>query len=108
VGEDAEALSRQLSLPITRGADAFSSALRSGKITLIKDALGPAAMRRVPRRYFEVVGSAAFGLYPCVSRGYPTALVLVDATQAAALPAPERVSATKRLRELLAKLAERL
>jgi HD-like signal output (HDOD) protein len=107
VGEDAKPLKSQLRLAVTHGADVFSSALRSGKNVVIADALGPAAMRRVPQRYFEAIGSTAFALYVCASRGYPTALVLVDADSAESLPAPERVALTKELRELVAKIAER-
>jgi hypothetical protein len=64
-------------------------------------------MRRLPQRYFEVLGSAAFALYVCVARGYPSCLVLVDADSPDALPSRERVKATKTLRELIAKIAER-
>ena len=64
-------------------------------------------MRRLPQRYFETLGSASFALYVCASRGYPTCLLLVDADAAQNLPPRERVKATKVLRELLAKIAER-
>jgi serine/threonine protein kinase/HD-like signal output (HDOD) protein len=107
VGEDAKPLKSQLRLPVTHGADVFSVALRSGKNVVIPDALGPAAMRRVPQRYFEAIGSTAFALYVCASRGYPTALVLVDADSAETLPSSQRVLLTKELRELVAKIAER-
>jgi hypothetical protein len=43
----------------------------------------------------------------CVSRGYPSCLVLVDADSPDGLPTRERVKATKALRELVAKIAER-
>lgn len=107
VGADAKAIKGQFKVALGPGSDVFSSTLRSGKNTVIADALGPAAMRRVPQRYFEVIGSAAFALYVCASRGYPTALLLVDADAAESLPSRERVTATKSLRELVAKIAER-
>jgi serine/threonine protein kinase/HD-like signal output (HDOD) protein len=107
VGDDAGTLKTQLRVPVTQGGDIFSSALRSGKNVVVEDALGPGVMRRLPQRYFEVLGSAAFALYVCVARGYPSCLVLVDADSAEALPTRERVRATKTLRELIAKLAER-
>ena len=64
-------------------------------------------MRRLPQRYFEAIGSQAFGLYVCSCRGYPTALALVDGDMAEDLPAQERVAASRTLRELIAKIAEK-
>ena len=107
VGEDAKALRSQFRVPIGHGADIFSSTLRSGKNVVIEDALGPAVMRKLPQRYFEAIGSPALALYVCASRGYPTALLLVDADSPEYLPSHERVSATRGLRELVAKLAEK-
>jgi len=107
VGDDAGTLKTQLRVPVTQGGDIFSSALRNGKNVVVEDALGPGVMRRLPQRYFEALGSAAFALYVCVARGYPSCLVLVDADAPEALPTRERVKATKTLRELIAKLAER-
>ncbi|MEY4547312.1 MAG: hypothetical protein RL685_3507 [Pseudomonadota bacterium] len=107
VGEDAKALKGQFRVPLGQGADLFSTTLRTGKNLVVADALGPTTMRRLPQRYFEAIGSTSFGLYVCASRGYPTALALVDADSAEALPSQERVSASRGLRELLAKLAEK-
>jgi HD-like signal output (HDOD) protein len=107
VGEDAKALKSQFRVPLNQGADLFSSTLRSGKNLVVPDALGPATMRRLPQRYFEAIGSPAFALYVCASRGYPTALALVDAESAEQLPPQDRVSASRGLRELIAKLAEK-
>jgi hypothetical protein len=107
VGEDAKALKSQFRVPLNQGADLFSSTLRSGKNLVEPDALGPATMRRLPQRYYEAIGSPAFGLYVCASRGYPTALALVDVEAAEQLPPQDRVSASRGLRELIAKLAEK-
>jgi serine/threonine protein kinase len=107
LGEDAATLKTQLRVPVTQGGDIFSSAIRTGKNVVVEDALGPGVMRRLPQRYFEALGSAAFALYACVARGYPSCLLLVDADSPDALPARDRVKATKALRELVAKLSER-
>jgi len=107
VGEEQKALKSQFRVPIGQGADFFSSTLRSGKNLVIPDTLTPSAMRRLPQRYFEAIGSSSFALYVCVSRGYPTALALVDADAAEELPVQARVRATRGLRELIAKLAEK-
>jgi HD-like signal output (HDOD) protein/tRNA A-37 threonylcarbamoyl transferase component Bud32 len=107
LGDESGTLKTQLRVPITQGGDIFSSALRTGKNVVVEDALGPGVVRRLPQRYFEALGSAAFALYVCVSRGYPSCLVLVDADAPEGLPTRERVKATKSLRELLAKIAER-
>jgi serine/threonine protein kinase len=107
VGEDAKALQSQFRVPLGQGADLFSSTLRSGKNLVVTDALGPSTMRRLPQRYFEAIGSPAFGLYVCASRGYPTTLALVDVDAAEYLPAQDRVAASRGLRELIAKLAEK-
>jgi HD-like signal output (HDOD) protein len=107
LGDDAGTLKTQFRVPVTQGGDIFSSALRTGKNVVVEDALGPGVMRRLPQRYFEALGSAAFALYVCVSRGYPSCLVLVDADSPDGLPTRERVKATKALRELVAKIAER-
>jgi serine/threonine protein kinase len=107
VGDEAKALQSHFRVPISQGADFFSSTLRSSKNLVVADALGGAAMRRLPQRYYEVIGSPAFGLYVCASRGYPTSLVLVDADSSDYLPSAERMTASRGLRELLAKIAER-
>jgi len=107
VGEDAKALGSQFRVPISQGADIFSSTLRTGKNVVIEDTLGPAVMRKLPQRYFEAIGSPALALYVCASRGYPTALLLVDVDSPEYLPSHERVAATRGLRELVAKLAEK-
>jgi hypothetical protein len=107
VGEDAKALKSQFRVPLGQGADLFSSTLRTGKNLVIGDALAPNTMRRLPQRYFEAIGSQAFGLYVCACRGYPTALALVDADSADDLPSQDRVTASRGLRELIAKLAEK-
>jgi hypothetical protein len=107
LGEDEKALKTQLRLPITHGADVFSSALRNGKSVVIADALGAGNVRRLPQRYFEAIGSASFALYVCACRGYPTCLLFVDAGSPEGLPSRERVSASKALRVLVAKIAER-
>jgi hypothetical protein len=107
IGEDAATLKTQLRIPITQGGDIFSSALRSGKNVVVEDALGPGVMRRLPQRYFEALGSAAFALYVCTARGYPSCLLLCDASSPEGLPPRDRVKATKALRELIAKIAER-
>lgn len=107
VGEDAKNVKAHFRIPVGHGADFFSTAVRSGKNVIVADALGPGSMRRVPQKYFEVLGSASFGLYVCASRGYPTCLLLVDAEAPEALPTREREQASKGLRELIAKIAER-
>jgi eukaryotic-like serine/threonine-protein kinase len=107
VGEEAKALESQFRVPLGHGADLFSSTLRTGKNLVVKDALSPSTMRRLPQRYFEAIGSPSFALYVCACRGYPTALALVDAEAAEYLPLQERVHATRGLRELIAKLAEK-
>jgi hypothetical protein len=43
----------------------------------------------------------------CASRGYPTALALVDVDAAEYFPVQDRVHATRGLRELIAKLAQK-
>jgi serine/threonine protein kinase/HD-like signal output (HDOD) protein len=108
LGDDAMALSKHFVLPVTHKPDVFWAAQRSGKGIVIRDALGPSSMRRVPQQYYEALGSSAFALYPCVSRGYQTALLLCDADFPDRLPLNDRVMATAPLRELIAKIAERL
>lgn len=108
LGEDALALSKHFRIPITHKPDVFWAAQRSGKGTIIRDALSSNSMRRVPQQYYEALGSPAFGVYPCVSPGYQTALVVCDAPFADRLPTSDRVAATAPLRELMAKIAERL
>jgi HD-like signal output (HDOD) protein len=107
VGEEAKALKSQFRVPLGQGADLFSATLRSGKNQVIADTLNPSTMRRLPQRYFEAIGSPSLALYVCASRGYPTALALVDADAAEYLPVQDRVHATRGLRELIAKLAEK-
>lgn len=105
VGTDVDAIAKFLEFPLARGADTFANALKSGKSVTMLDTLAPSAARTVPQKYYELVRSPAFGLYPCASMGYPTCLLLVDTDFPEALPSEERVAATRPLRELLAKVA---
>jgi hypothetical protein len=105
LGPDVEAIVKHLEFPLARGADTFANALRSGKTVTMLDTLAPAAARSVPQKYYELVRSPVFGLYPCVSMGYPTCLLLVDTDFPEALPSDERIAAIRVLRELIAKVA---
>lgn len=105
LGPDVDAIQKYLEFPLARGADTFATALRSGKTVVMADTLAPSAARTVPQKYYELVRSPVFGLYPCVSIGYPTCLVLVDTDFPESLPSEERVAATRALRELVAKVA---
>jgi hypothetical protein len=83
----------------------FVNAIKGGKAVVVSDTLTPSATRNVPQRYYELIGSPAFALYPCISMGYPTSLLLVDADFPDSLPGEDRVAASKQLRELVAKFA---
>lgn len=104
-GSDVEGLVGEFEFALARGADTFVNAIRGGKAVVVSDTLTPSATRSVPQRYYELIGSPAFALYPCISMGYPTSLLLVDADYAESLPGEDRVAASKQLRELVAKFA---
>jgi hypothetical protein len=69
------------------------------------DTLAPSAARTVPQKYYELVRSPVFALYPCVSMGYPTCLLLLDTDFPEQLPDEDRLAATRQLREALAKVS---
>ncbi|MGC4095472.1 MAG: hypothetical protein QM756_47620 [Polyangiaceae bacterium] len=67
--------------------------------------MSPRVSSNMPARYYEVIGSEAFALYPCSDKGQLTALVFVDADSAGLLPDPARVGELDALRPLLAQAA---
>ncbi|HET9930693.1 MAG TPA: HDOD domain-containing protein, partial [Polyangiaceae bacterium] len=108
VRDDIDTLAKELSFPLKLGRglnDVFSSAYQTGRDARVEDALSPRMHATMPARYYEVIGSEAFALYPCVERGVPSALLFVDADSARSLPDPSRTPRLDPLRPLLAQAA---
>jgi len=87
-GEDAKLLQEELVVPIGSSVanDVFSVAWHSGQAVVMIDALDEKSTTRVPRVYYEFLGSVAFALYPCGARSPAPKLLLIDTT----LPHPCR------------------
>jgi hypothetical protein len=62
-------------------------------------------MSRVPRIYYEMVGSAAFVVYPCGLKSSGGRLLFADTDKPSGLPGPDRAPHLARIRELLGRRA---
>jgi hypothetical protein len=58
--------------------DVFSSAYHAGREEIVPDAFDPKVMSRMPRIYYEMIGSAAFVVYPCGVKGAGGKLLFAD------------------------------
>lgn len=109
--DDLEAVSKELRLPLrsARGpTNLFAATFQSGKDTNVPDAFAQRSSATVPVRYFEVLGSPAFALYGCLSKGVNPALLLADFDAAESIPPSDRVAPLARLRPLIAQAASTL
>lgn len=108
---DVEALGKELRFPLSSPrvpTGLFSSIYHSGRDALVTDTFATrSAAAAIPPRYYEVLGSPACALYGCVSKGHPSALVLLDVDSADLLPPAERVAPLAPLRALIAQAAAR-
>jgi len=102
-GEDAKLLQEELVVPISSSLadDVFSVAWHSGADVAIVDAFDDKNTRRVPRVYYEYLGSAAFVIYPCGARGGATKLFFADSDRPGAMPAPDELTLVNRFRALV-------
>ncbi|MBN1611094.1 MAG: HDOD domain-containing protein [Polyangiaceae bacterium] len=105
VGEDVEALANAFTVPLKpprSASDAFSSAYHSGKDVVIQDVFAEAARLRIPLSYYEAIGSPVLMVLSCVLKGHRgVVLLMADLETSPELPAPERLAAMARLRELI-------
>ncbi len=95
-GEDAQSLEAQFTIPMgTFGVnDLFSAVLNSGRPVFIDDAFDARTTARMPRKYYEMIGSPAFVLQLCAlpsQRG--NAILLCDLDSPDRLPGPQLKSA---------------
>ena len=106
-GEDAKMLEAELVVPLgsVTASDVFSSAYHTGREEIVSDAFEPKAMGRVPRVYYEMVGSSAFVVYPCGVKGAGGKLLFADTDAPADLPGPGRAAHLARFREILGRRA---
>ncbi len=106
-GEDADLLRRDFALPLAPlgAADVFSSTYHGMKSTVVTDAFDEKMTRRVPRLYYEMIGSPAFAVYACGGRGLPVTLLFGDVDAAEMLPRPEHQVHLVRLQELVGRIA---
>jgi serine/threonine protein kinase/HD-like signal output (HDOD) protein len=106
-GEDAELLKRDFALTLAPlgAADVFSSTYHGMKSTVVTDAFDEKMTKRVPRLYYEMIGSPAFAVYACGGRGLPVTLLFGDVDAAEMLPKPEHQVHLVRLQELVGRIA---
>jgi hypothetical protein len=102
-GEDAELLKQELVVPLasTLAADIFSVAWHTGQTFSIADAFDEKSTSRVPRVYYEFLGSASFVLYPCGPRGAGGRLLFADTDTPLALPGADDSVYLNRFRSLV-------
>jgi serine/threonine protein kinase/HD-like signal output (HDOD) protein len=106
-GEDAKALEAEFVVTLGSSAetDLFSTAYHSGREEIVADAFDPKVMTRVPRLYYEMIGSPAFVLYPCGAKGTGMKLLFANTDTPAGLPGPDRDGHVARFREILGRRA---
>jgi HD-like signal output (HDOD) protein len=106
-GEDAKMLEAELVVPFGASAssDVFASAYHGAKEEIVADAFDPKATSRIPRLYYEMIGSAAFALYPCGVKGPGYKLLFADTDTPAGLPGADRAAHLARFREILGRRA---
>jgi hypothetical protein len=106
-GDDAKAIEAELVVPLgsVAATDVFSSAYHTGREEIVSDAFDPKATSRVPRVYYEMIGSAAFVLYPCGVKGAQGKLLFADTDAPTGLPGPQQAVPLARFREILGRRA---
>jgi hypothetical protein len=102
-GEDAKMFLEELAVPLASSIanDVFSVAWHSGQPVVIADAFDDKATSRVPRVYYEFVGSAAFVIYPCGAPGPMQRLLFADTDAPRSLPTTSDLPNVNRFRALV-------
>jgi len=103
-GEDSSTLKDELCVPVqsSLSTDVFSLAYYMGKEVMITDAFDETNVSRIPRSYYEMIGSAAFVIYPCGMRGSGIKLLFADTDSLQVLPSASTVDYVNHFRELVA------
>ena len=106
-GEDAAMLAEDFSVPISSSlaTDVFSVAWHTGQNISIADAFDEKSTARVPRVYYEFLGSMAFVIYPSSTRGSAAKLLFADTDTPSRLPAPGEMVYVNRFRALMERSA---
>ena len=108
--DDLEGLKRELKFTLrTAGSrtNVFASAYHAGKDCVVKDCFEKESAELMPPSYFEILGSPALAIYPCLAKGTTPALLVLEADSARGLPPPARVAELAELRPLIARAAAR-
>ncbi|MBI3201150.1 MAG: HDOD domain-containing protein [Myxococcales bacterium] len=103
-GEDAEFLESELEVTLgsARSADPFTVAWRSGREQVVDDTHDPKATARIPRWYYEAIGSPVLVLHPCRGPRGTEVLIVTVGDDPEALPDPAELAELARLRAALA------
>jgi HD-like signal output (HDOD) protein len=106
-GEGSKVIEAELVLPLgsIAAGDVLSSAYHTGREEIVPDAFDPKVMSRMPRVYYEMIGSAAFVVYPCGAKGAGGKLLFADTDVPAELPGADRAKHLARFREILGRRA---
>ncbi|HTQ05643.1 MAG TPA: protein kinase [Polyangiaceae bacterium] len=108
--DDIDGLKRELKFPLRAAGprtQVFAAAFHAGKDLIVRDCFNKECSEGLPQSYYEVLGSAAFGLYACLGKAVLPALLLVEADSPDSLPDPARVAELNELRPLIARAAAR-
>ncbi len=103
-GEDAGFLESELEVTLgsARSVDPFAVAWRSGREQLVKDTHDAKATARLPRWYYEAIGSPVLVLHPCRGPRGTEVLIVTVGDDPEALPDPAELAELARLRAALA------
>jgi hypothetical protein len=106
-GEDAKMFLEEFAVPLASSIanDVFSVAWHSGQPVVIADAFDDKTTSRVPRVYYEFVGSAAFVIYPCGTPGPMQRLLFADTDAPRSLPTTSDLPRVNRFRALVERTA---
>jgi hypothetical protein len=105
-GEAAKSLETDVSLPLSKTAwqeDLISSTFHQKKDLVVPDAFDERTAPKLPRVYFEAIGSPAFALYVVQSVDPEPRLLFADTDYPDRLPTQEHAAFVERFRELVAR-----
>jgi HD-like signal output (HDOD) protein len=102
-GEDGRSLEEELVFPLggMHSGDLLANAHHLQRDVVVPDAFDAKVTAKMPRPYYEVLGSKAFVALPCGGKGTPVRVLLADGDTPETLPGPAHAATVARFRELI-------
>ena len=107
-GEAARSMEQDLTLPLARSArhdDLISQAFHGTRDVIVPNTFDDRTSAKIPRAYFEAIGSVALALYRVGSPEKGLRLILVDTDFPARLPGPDHADLLERFRQIIGSAA---